>query len=161
MPDILRVSDGEGVGVKRPAPTLLTSDEPKKKKRKKSQKRKVCGEKGHWKKDCEQLPEDRRKELQELNTMKIERKGKGTGRKKSKNKLADILSEKETGEGATNSEKKSKNKKQNSKFNKKDKITKDRSGANIEEGEALFQGFRVTKEDQERLKRLHKKLRSS
>ena len=36
MPDILRVSDGEGVGVKRPAPTLLTADEPKKKKRKKS-----------------------------------------------------------------------------------------------------------------------------
>merc|ERR1719480_79252 len=93
MPDILRVSDGEGVGVKRPAPSLLTSDEPKKKKRKKSQKCKVCGEKGHWKKDCEQLPEERRKELQELNTMKIERntvagRGKGTGRKK--NKLADI-----------------------------------------------------------------------
>jgi len=82
MPDILRVSDGEGVGVKRPAPTLLTADEPKKKKRKKSQKCKVCGEKGHWKKDCEQLPEERRKELQELNTMKIERKGKGTGKKK-------------------------------------------------------------------------------
>ena len=158
MPDILQHSEG---GVKRPAPTLVSSDEPKKKKRKKSQKCKVCGEKGHWKKDCEKLPEERRKELQELNTMKIERKGKGTGRKKSKNKLADILSEKETGEGATNSEKKSKNKKQNSKFNKKDKITKDRSGANIEEGEALFQGFRVTKEDQERLKRLHKKLRSS
>lgn len=164
MPDILQVSEGE-VGMKRPAPSLVTADEPKKKKRKKSQKCKVCGEKGHWKKDCEQLPEERRKELQELNTMKIERKGKGTGRKKSKNKLADILSDnKEPGEANTNGEdekKSNKNKKQKNKFNKKDQVVKDRSGANIEEGEALFQGFRVTKEDQERLKKLHKQLKSS
>ena len=168
MPDILRVSDGEGAGVKRPAPTLLTSDEPKKKKRKKSQKCKVCGEKGHWKKDCEKLPEERRKELQELNTMKIERKGKGTGRKKSKNKLADILSgeNKEPGEendiNGKDKKKSNKSKKKNNKFNKKDLVNqKDRSGASIEEGEALFQGFRVTKNDQERLKKLHKELRSS
>jgi len=164
MPDILQVSDGE-VGMKRPAPSLVTADEPKKKKRKKSQKCKVCGEKGHWKKDCEKLPEERRKELQELNTMKIERKGKGTGRKKSKNKLADILSEnKEPGEANTNGEnekKSNKNKKQKNKFKKKDQVVKDRSGANIEEGEALFQGFRVTKEDQERLKKLHQQLKSS
>ena len=168
MPDILQVS-GVEVGMKRPAPALVTADEPKKKKRKKSQKCKVCGEKGHWKKDCEQLPEERRKELQELNTMKIERKGKGTGRKKSKIKLADILSEnKEPSDADTNTSgenemKSNKNKKQKNKFNKnnKDQPVKDRSGANIEEGEALFQGFRVTKEDQERLKKLQKQLKSS
>ena len=51
-------------GVKRPVPLLESSEEPKKKKRKKSQKCKVCGDKGHWKKDCEKLPEERRQELQ-------------------------------------------------------------------------------------------------
>merc|ERR1719186_1936825 len=69
---------------------LVSADEPKKKKRKKSEKCKVCGEKGHRKMDCERLPEDRRKELQELFNMKVERKGKGTGRKKNK-KNPDIL----------------------------------------------------------------------
>merc|ERR1719481_1351290 len=67
---------------------METSSEPatKKKKRKKSEKCKICGEKGHRKMDCENLPEERRKELQELYKMKVERKGKGTGRKKNKNK---------------------------------------------------------------------------
>jgi len=80
-------------GVKRPAPLLESSEEPKKKKRKKSQKCKVCGDKGHWKKDCEKLPEERRQELQDLYTMKVERKGQGTGRKKNKSNLANILSD--------------------------------------------------------------------
>lgn len=97
--------------------------------------------------------------------MKIERKGKGTGRKKSKNKLADILSENKEPSEANNcgedDKQSKKSKKQKNKFNKKDQVVKDRSGANIEEGEALFQGFRVTKEDQERLKKLHKQLKSS
>ena len=70
---------------------LISAEEPKKKKRKKSEKCKVCGEKGHRKMDCERLPEDRRKELQELFSMKVERKGKGTGRKKNKNKNPNAL----------------------------------------------------------------------
>jgi hypothetical protein len=36
------------------------------------------------KKDCPDLTEARRKELQDLYTMKVERKGQGTGRKKNK-----------------------------------------------------------------------------
>jgi hypothetical protein len=49
---------------------------------------------GHLKKDCPDLPEDRRKELQDLYTMKVERKGQGTGRKKNKKSLTDNLGEK-------------------------------------------------------------------
>merc|ERR1719341_1504587 len=70
---------------------LISAEEPKKKKRKKSEKCKFCGDKGHRKMDCEKLPEDRRKELQELFSMKVERKGKGTGRKKNKNKNPNAL----------------------------------------------------------------------
>merc|ERR1719410_913438 len=151
-------------GLKRPAPTLISSEEPKKKKRKKSQKCKVCGEKGHWKKDCEKLPEERRQELQDLFTMKVERKGKGTGRKKNKNSLSKILDENQENDEVDN-EKENKSGQKKKKFNKdrnqQNKVSKDRSGANIEEGEVLFQGFRVTKEDQIRLKKLHKKLKSS
>jgi len=72
------------------------SEEPteksKKKKKKRSQDKCLnCKEKGHLKKECPQLTEERRKELQELYTMKIERKGHGTGRKKNKRKAADAL----------------------------------------------------------------------
>ena len=42
---------------------------------------------------------------------------------------------------------------------KKGKPKRDKSGALIEDGEALFQGFRVTREDKERLERLEKKLK--
>ena len=149
--------------LKRPAPTLVSSEEPKKKKRKKSVKCKVCGDKSHWKKDCPQVPEERRQELQELYTLKVDRKGKGTGRKKNKNKLANILKESE-GNDDTNDDKPCGDNQNRSpkKFGKNSKTVKqDRSGATIEEGEVLFQGFRVTKEDQVRLKKLHKKLRSS
>ena len=157
---------------KRPlsAVELVSSDEPKKKKRKKSQKCKVCGEKDHLKKDCEKLPEERRKELQELYVMKVERKGKGTGRKKSKNKnnLIELLESKDNVENSENQQpsetktsKKSKKKKLNKKNRGETTLTKDRSGAVIEAGEALFQGFRVTKEDQLRLKKLSQKLKSS
>merc|ERR1740131_172411 len=48
----------------------------KRKKRKKSEKCLICGEKGHRKMDCTRLPEERRKELQDLYNMKVERKGK-------------------------------------------------------------------------------------
>ena len=41
--------------------------------------------------DCPELSEDRRKELQDLLKMKVERKGHGTGRKKNKRKAADAL----------------------------------------------------------------------
>ena len=149
--------------LKRPAPTLVSSEEPKKKKRKKSVKCKVCGDKSHWKKDCPQVPEERRQELQELYTLKVDRKGKGTGRKKNKNKLANILKESE-GNDDINDDKPCGDNQNRSpkKFGKNSKTVKqDRSGATIEEGEVLFQGFRVTKEDQVRLKKLHKKLRSS
>ena len=152
---------------------LVSSDQPKKKKRKKSEKCKVCGEKGHWKKDCEKLPAERRQELNELLQMKVDRKGKGTGRKKNKNKLAQILAENQGEEADTESDLKlsqADNKKNKNKTRghaqgpgraQGKKESKDRSGAVIEEGEALFQGFRVTKEDQLRLKKLHKKLKSS
>ena len=152
---------------------LVSSDQPKKKKRKKSEKCKVCGEKGHWKKDCEKLPAERRQELNELLQMKVDRKGKGTGRKKNKNKLAQILADNQEGReedtgndgklSSADDNKKNKNKSRGPGQGRGqgNKEVKDRSGAVIEEGEALFQGFRVTKEDQLRLKKLHKKLKSS
>merc|ERR1712029_1012245 len=53
----------------------------KKKKRKRNQDKCLnCKQKGHLKKECPDLSDERRKELQELYTMKIERKGHGTGR---------------------------------------------------------------------------------
>ena len=152
---------------------LVSSDQPKKKKRKKSEKCKVCGEKGHWKKDCDKLPAERRQELNELLQMKVDRKGKGTGRKKNKNKLAQILADNQEGReedtgndgklSSADDNKKNKNKSRGPGQGRGqgNKEVKDRSGAVIEEGEALFQGFRVTKEDQLRLKKLHKKLKSS
>ena len=58
-----------------------------KKKKKRSQNKCLnCKEPGHLKKDCPKLSEERRKELQELCQLKVERKGKGTGRKKKKRK---------------------------------------------------------------------------
>merc|ERR1712037_567092 len=78
---------GFGGDLKRKLPVeLISQDEPskKKKKRKRGEKCLVCGEKGHRKMDCSRLPEERRKELQDLFNMKVERKGKGTGRKKKK-----------------------------------------------------------------------------
>ena len=62
---------------KRPATTeLVSSDEPKKKKRKRSQKCKVCGDKDHLKKDCEKLPEERRKEHLRLLTLDVRKERK-------------------------------------------------------------------------------------
>lgn len=62
-------------------------DVGKKKKKKRNQNKCLnCKQEGHLKKECPDLSEERRKELQDLYTMKIERKGHGTGRKKNKNK---------------------------------------------------------------------------
>merc|ERR1711990_1364645 len=81
-------SVGFGGDLKRKLPVeLVSQDEPskkKKKKKKRGEKCLVCGEKGHRKMNCSRLPEERRKELQDLFNMKVERKGKGTGRKKEK-----------------------------------------------------------------------------
>jgi len=175
--DLEEASADFGGDLKRKLPVeLISQDEPskKKKKRKKSEKCLVCGEKGHRKMDCTRLPEERRKELQDLYNMKVERKGKGTGRKKKKQdkagdenrnessallpfeteeiKVKDV--EKETTERGHIVDTMRSDKKK-----KKGNPKRDRSGALIEDGEALFQGFRVTREDKERLEKLEKKLK--
>ena len=144
--------EGENiVELKRKLPAELVSQEEgpekKKKKRKKSEKCLICGEKGHRKMDCQRLPEDRRKELQELYTMKVERKGAGTGRKKKKKApAADCLPfETEGGavagqegaveeEGAEEGEGDGRKDKQG-KERRKGKPKKDKWGAVIEKGE--------------------------
>ena len=73
--DLEEASADFGGDLKRKLPVeLISQDEPskKKKKRKKSEKCLVCGEKGHRKMDCTRLPEERRKELQDLYNMKVE-----------------------------------------------------------------------------------------
>ena len=194
--DLEEASADFGGDLKRKLPVeLISQDEPskKKKKRKKSEKCLVCGEKGHRKMDCTRLPEERRKELQDLYNMKVdqishfftikacfltlfqvERKGKGTGRKKKKqgkagdenhNEPTTLLpfetievkgrdDEKETRDREHMANPMPKDKKK-----KKGKPKRDKSGALIEDGEALFQGFRVTREDKERLEKLEKKLK--
>merc|ERR1712018_710197 len=63
-----------------------------KKKRKRSQNKCLnCKQPGHLKRECPELSEERREELQKLVQMKVERKGQGTGRKKNKRKLTDKL----------------------------------------------------------------------
>ena len=98
--------------------------------------------------------------------MKVERKGSGTGRKKKKKPSAGdlpppgaegavdsrIASTEQTGGSAAKFVKVNKGK--SGKFTKEE--VRDRSGAVVEEGEALFQGFRVTKEDQKRLQTLYR-----
>jgi len=147
---------------------LISAEEPKKKKRKKSEKCKVCGDKGHRKMDCEKLPEDRRKELQELFSMKVERKGKGTGRKKNKNRNPNALPYenkenkvelnqcKETTVAAAPVDRFS-----NTSDLSNKKLKKDKSGAVVESGEGMFQGFRVKMEDQQRLQKLYKQLKGT
>merc|ERR1712098_419670 len=76
--------------------TALEPEKGKKKKKRNQNKCLNCKEKGHLKMNCPQLPEERRKELQELLQLKIERKGIGTGRKKNKKrKAADEIENKE------------------------------------------------------------------
>ena len=130
-------------------------EEPGKKKKKKRAQDKClqCKVKGHLKRECPQLSEERRKELTELVQMKIERKGKGTGRKKNKRKLEQEDSSSE-GEDPQSQE------------NKKPapavvKEKTDKTGVAVGVGEGLFQGFRVKTEDVERLKALTKKLQAA
>jgi len=175
--DLEEASADFGGDLKRKLPVeLISQDEPskKKKKRKKSEKCLVCGEKGHRKMDCTRLPEERRKELQDLYNMKVERKGKGTGRKKKKQGKAGDENHNESSAllPFETEEIKEKNVEQETtdrehivdpmrsdKKKKKGKPKRDKSGALIEDGEALFQGFRVTREDKERLEKLEKKLK--
>jgi len=139
-----------------------------KKKRKRSQNNCLnCKKPGHLKKECPELSEDRRKELQDLFQMKIERKGQGTGRKKNKKrKLTESLDkenkddqsdegnkDKDQNSGPSPSKKSKKSKKE-----KRKRPVKDKSGQIVQDGEGLFQGFRVLKEDVDRLRLLHDKL---
>ena len=78
---------------------------------------------GHLKKECPELSDERRKELQELFTMKVERKGQGTGRKKNKRKAAEAL---EAGvEGGAGPQKRQKFE------NRPKKILKDKTGFRV------------------------------
>ena len=81
-----------------------------------------CKEKGHQKRDCPQLPEERRKELQDLFEMKVTRKGQGTGRKKNKKRKAGDL---EKGEEEAKGQEAEASKPKRS---KPLKITKDKTG---------------------------------
>jgi len=165
-------------------PTLISSDGPtKKKKRKKAaQKCKVCGSKEHIKMNCDSLSEERRKELQDLYNMKVGRAGMGKGRKKKKKDkdklpyeeekpaadseepIADksLQSEKENSskENVITDKKKSKNKNKNRNKDKSNRPPiRDRTGAIVEKGEAVFHGFRVSKPDEKRLQGLYKELK--
>merc|ERR1711994_1215474 len=148
------------------------SETGKKKKKRNQNKCLNCKEKGHMKRDCPQLPEERRKELQELLQLKIERKGIGTGRKKNKKrKNADDVENNEDSSPSKRqkfekSEFKNKNDKtgkqsdHNSNNNKNKKELKDKTGQVVADGEGLFQGFRVKMEDVKRLKKLQKQLKN-
>ena len=102
--------------------------------------------------------------MQELYTLKVERKGCGTGRKKKK-KNPDMLPYEQQGtensssspaESSSPKKRKDTGKVKPGKYVKPKEEVRDRSGAVVEEGEALFQGFRVTKDDQKRLQALYR-----
>ena len=68
------------------------------------------------------MTDERRKELSDLYSMKIERKGQGTGRKKNKRRAAEALE----GNGVANGEHDSAQKKP--KYEKPKKVLKDKTG---------------------------------
>ena len=118
-----------------------------------------CKEVGHMKMECPKLSEERRTELQELVKMKIERKGKGTGRKKKKRKR-DFDSDEQNkdpkqSEPSEPTAKKSKLEKSHK------KQLKDKTGQLVQEGEGLFQGFRVLEKDVHKLRDLVTELEKS
>jgi len=82
---------------------------------------------GHLKKDCPDLPAERRKELQELLVMKQERKGQGTGRKKNKRNASEAL---DTTDGA-DGESGAKRKPLPMPEFKHKKVLKDKTGTNL------------------------------
>jgi len=102
--------------------------------------------------------------------LKIERKGIGTGRKKSKKrKSADEVENNEDtspckrqkfekNEFKNKNDKTGKQWDHNSNNNKNKKELKDKTGQIVADGEGLFQGFRVKMEDVKRLKKLQKQL---
>ena len=110
--------------------------------------------------------------------MKIERKGKGTGRKKNKRKLPDDNQSCENVDNVQNKRQnyekshtslqqgsniKGSNFDNQSGRGKKDKHKKvltDLTGQTVGEGEGLFQGFRVKKQDVKRLQILQKQLKT-
>ena len=155
-------ADHNGKLISEPAKTVSDgfSEEKKSKKRQRNQdKCLICKEKGHLKRECPQLPEERRKELQELYIMKVERKGKGTGRKKNKKKKLDTTNEND--DNSTTPVPKHDQKKKKKNRNKKMKReVKDLSGQVVQEGEGLFQGFRVKREDVQRLHSLRNELQA-
>ena len=134
--------------------------------------------KGHLKRDCPKLSEERRKELTELVEMKIERKGKGTGRKKNKRKQVEDTENCENVDNFQNKRQKYEYKQTNHQQNtsikgsnndnrtgrgnkdKNKKVLKDLTGQIVGEGEGLFQGFRVKKQDVKRLQILQKELKN-
>ncbi len=118
-----------------------SSPAKKKKRQRPKDKCLVCKEKGHLKMDCPTLTEERRTELRELRQMKVERKGQGKGRKKNK------ANKEEPSEQSPKKKKPFK-----AEF-------KDKAGQTVLEGEGTFQGFRVLKDDEKRLKRLQKTLK--
>lgn len=136
-----------------------TEEQSKKKKKNKSlsQRDKClnCKEKGHLKMDCPQLPEERREELRRLRKMKEQNKGNPTGRIKNKNKQGRDQEQRSTGKGLQQNRKW-----QNGNDNgmQKKKQLLDRSNQPVQDGEGLFHGFRVKKEDVKRLKKLQKTL---
>jgi len=158
--------------------TALEPEKGKKKKKRNQNKCLNCKEKGHLKMNCPQLPEERRKELQELLQLKIERKGIGTGRKKNKKrKAADEIENKENVKNHDYKRQKLENKNDtihnsnkiqrnndpnsnNSSKEKNKKELKDKTGQVVADGEGLFQGFRVKLEDVKRLKKLQKQLKN-
>ena len=98
--------------------------------------------------NCPELSEARQKELQELVKMKVERKGHGTGRKKRK--LTEKLNQTNDTEEVVEAKP--------SKKRAKKRPKKDKTGQLVQDGEGLFQGFRVLEEDVQRLRELHEKL---
>lgn len=152
----------------------LETIETKKKRPRKQNKCLNCKQKGHLKRDCPDLPEARRKELQELVEMKIERKGKGTGRKKNKRKnnpdenvdgnsppsnKKQKFNEASENRALSNKGTKTSENRSNNVRDKNNRSLKDITGQTVGEGEGLFQGFRVKKHDVMRLQKLQKQLK--
>lgn len=128
-------------------PSIEPSNKVKGKKRERPKDKCLqCKAKGHRKMDCPTLTEERRKELRELTQMKIERKGQGTGRKKKKkkDKEAPAVVAPQVSKPST----------------KPASVKKDKAGQLVQDGEGLFQGFRVKKEDEQRLRQLRDSLQS-
>jgi len=152
----------------------LETIETKKKRPRKQNKCLNCKQKGHLKRDCPDLPEARRKELQELVEMKIERKGKGTGRKKNKRRnnpdenldgnsppshKRQKFNETSENRALSNKGSKTSENRSNNVRDKNNRSLKDITGQIVGDGEGLFQGFRVKKHDVIRLQKLQKQLK--